>query len=473
MRSCRDDRRAAVAKLRDRGSRDGSPGMTVLRLMLLGLALLGAVAINAPLQAGLRRTGFGGAADRLQIALSRLLCAILRLTGPRPGHARPPEGRWSSPTMSAGRTSSSSARSAPLCFLAKSEVAAWPLLGAAVRAHGTLFVARRRTRRLLQVNRDMAEAMRDGRPVVLFAEGTTGNGTRLEKFHSGHFDAARDLLRAEPARPTVPVVPAALAYTRRDGLATSHRDRLALAWMGDAALLPHLLPLLRGGPVRCDLVFGEALHVGRTHDRKTVCAEINQKSAPRFSAPWPPAARVMGADNPVYCGAVRDKVDAHAPCPAARSSFRILFVTSSPARKPARAFVKSYGCQMNVYDSAKIGALARARRRRGGGHAGRRRHRRPQHLRHPRESLREGLFRTRRRCGPGNRSGARPARSPFWSSPAAWRRRRARRSSAARATSMSSSARRPITIFPRCSRAPARASAASPPISTRARNSTV
>ena len=32
-------------------------------------------------------------------------------------------------------------------------------------------------------------------------------------------------------------------------------------------------------------------------------------------------------------------------------------MTSSPARKPARAFVKSYGCQMNVYDSDKIGAL--------------------------------------------------------------------------------------------------------------------
>lgn len=271
--------------------------MTVLRLMLLGLALLGAVAINAPLQAGLRRTGFGGAADRLQIALSRLLCAILRLRVHVRG--RPPAGgalvvanhvSWTD-ILVLGST-------APLCFLAKSEVAAWPLLGAAVRAHGTLFVARRRTRRLLQVNRDMAEAMRDGRPVVLFAEGTTGNGTRLEKFHSGHFDAARDLLRAEPARPTVPVVPAALAYSRRDGLATSHRDRLALAWMGDAALLPHLLPLLRGGPVRCDLVFGEALHVAAQHDRKTVCAEINQRVRQIFSA-LATGRAVMGADGPV------------------------------------------------------------------------------------------------------------------------------------------------------------------------------
>ena len=60
-----------------------------------------------------------------------------------------------------------------------------------------------------------------------------------------------------------------------------------------------------------------------------------------------------------------------------------------------KLYVKSYGCQMNVYDSASYGGRAGARGLRRDRDAGRRRPRHPQHLPHPREGGREGLFRAR------------------------------------------------------------------------------
>lgn len=251
--------------------------MILLRFTSFGLALFVAVAINGPLQVALRRSGSATAADRLQIAVSRLLCRALRLRVHLRG--RPPAGAlvvanhvsWTDILVLGAAT--------PLCFVAKADVATWPLLGRAVRAHGTLFVSRRRSKDLPEVNRAIAETMRSGRPVVLFAEGTTGNGSRLEKFHSGHLGAACDLLLSgDAARRTVPVVPAALAYTRCDGLPTDRRDRLALAWMGDETLFPHLSALLRRrGKVDCDVVFGDTLPVARDADRKAICAEVRQR----------------------------------------------------------------------------------------------------------------------------------------------------------------------------------------------------
>lgn len=252
--------------------------MILLRFTSFGLALFVAVAINGPLQAALRRTGRGTAADRLQIAVSRLLCRTLglrvRLRGRLPAAGALVVANhvsWTDILVLGAAT--------PLCFVAKADVATWPLLGRAVRAHGTLFVSRRRTKQLPEVNRAIAETMRRGRPVVLFAEGTTGNGTRLEKFHSGHLGAACDLLLSgDAARRTVPVVPAALAYTHCGGLPTDRLDRLALAWMGDEALFPHLSALLRRrGKVDCDVVFGETLLVARDGDRKAVCADVRRR----------------------------------------------------------------------------------------------------------------------------------------------------------------------------------------------------
>ena len=119
-----------------------------------------------------------------------------------------------------------------------------------------------------------------------------------------------------------------------------------------------------------------------------------------------------------------------------------------------KLYVKSYGCQMNVYDSQSYGGPLAPEGYVETADAGRRRPDHPQHLPHPREGRREGLFGARphaRAEGGGRAAGTPRHRSR---SPAASRRPRARRSSAARRRSISWSGRRAITACRRCWRAP-------------------
>ena len=84
----------------------------------------------------------------------------------------------------------------PVCFLAKREIGAWPLISTFARLQETVFVDRQRRHAIPSTNAAMAQRMLSGRPMLLFPEATTGDGTALRKFHSSHFAAARDLLSA-------------------------------------------------------------------------------------------------------------------------------------------------------------------------------------------------------------------------------------------------------------------------------------
>ena len=164
----------------------------------------------------------------------------------------------------------------PVRFLAKKEVRSWPLFGQLARVQNAVFVDRSRRRGIPGVNAAMADAMEAGEPVVLFAEGTTSDGTRLLRFGSSHVAAARALLARRPDLSFVAVQPVAIAYARRDGLALGKAGRASLAWYGQMSLLPHLAARLRGGPVDCVVSYGAALSFARGTDRKVLTAEIRR-----------------------------------------------------------------------------------------------------------------------------------------------------------------------------------------------------
>ena len=70
----------------------------------------------------------------------------------------------------------------PVRFIAKSEIARWPVLGRLVRGVGTLFIERARRRDTHRVNREVANALAEGDIVAVFPEGTVTDGTRLLPF---------------------------------------------------------------------------------------------------------------------------------------------------------------------------------------------------------------------------------------------------------------------------------------------------
>lgn len=89
-------------------------------------------------------------------------------------------------------------------FISKAEVARWPGAGFLAKLGGTVFISREKR----SATRDQADAvgtaLGEGRPVVLFAEGGTGDGLEVTPFRAPLFVSAIEA--------GVPVQPVAIDY---------------------------------------------------------------------------------------------------------------------------------------------------------------------------------------------------------------------------------------------------------------------
>ncbi|MHB2266682.1 lysophospholipid acyltransferase family protein [Aliihoeflea sp. PC F10.4] len=145
---------------------------------------------------------------------------------------------------------------APVNFIAKAEVARWPVLGRLFRSQNSIFVERETRHRAADQTREVAEKLKSGDPLVLFAEGTTGCGNRLLPFKSTLFGAAAQLAEGTDS---FAVQPAAIFYSRLYGVAMGRRHRARFSWIGDEDLIPHLVRLVTSGPIVVDVLLGETI----------------------------------------------------------------------------------------------------------------------------------------------------------------------------------------------------------------------
>jgi len=155
----------------------------------------------------------------------------------------------------------------PLSFVAKSEVAGWPGVGFLARMQRTIFIERENKRATGEVAGMMARRLSRGELIVLFAEGTTSDGNRVLPFRASLVGAARMALM-DHSLDRIALQPLTIAYTALNGLPVTRRDRPELCWYGDMELAPHLVGVLKGGPIDVAVHWGEPIPFDAHTDRK-------------------------------------------------------------------------------------------------------------------------------------------------------------------------------------------------------------
>jgi len=148
-------------------------------------------------------------------------------------------------------------------FVAKAEVAGWPLFGILAKSVNTIFVERRVSRSGGQRDQMLAR-LEEGGSLVLFPEGTSSDGNRVLPFNSTFFSLAEVSVKGRP----LSVQPISVAYTAYNHLPMSRRERPYLAWYGDMGLASHLWDLLCCGPATVEVCFHPPLMLGDGDSRK-------------------------------------------------------------------------------------------------------------------------------------------------------------------------------------------------------------
>lgn len=172
---------------------------------------------------------------------------------------------------------------ADVAFIAKQEVAAWPVFGVLARLQKTIFVVREEKRRSGDQVNEIAARMADGEIVVLFPEGTTSDGNRILGLKSTLFGAAAAALPGE-GDGVVLVQPVAIAYTRVQGLPLGRYHRPVAGWPGDVGLLPHLKGVISAGAMDVDVTFGHAVEFRKGDNRKVLAANVERQLRDMLSA---------------------------------------------------------------------------------------------------------------------------------------------------------------------------------------------
>src|SRR5690606_14738865 len=92
----------------------------------------------------------------------------------------------------------------PASFVAKAEVAGWPLFGLLSKLQRTVFIDRRRGSTLLQ-REAIADRLKAGDNLILFPEGTSNDGNRTLPFRSALLSVAEEAPEGSPPLAVQPV----------------------------------------------------------------------------------------------------------------------------------------------------------------------------------------------------------------------------------------------------------------------------
>jgi len=147
-------------------------------------------------------------------------------------------------------------------FVAKRDVASWPLFGSLAHAAGTIFVERERRFSSNKAVDLISETIAVSAVVVLFPEGTSSDGSTVLPFKSALLESAVQLRS--------PIAAASIDYSLDNGSVADE-----VCYWRDMTLVPHLLNVLFKREIRANYSFSPAKV--RSGNRKEIARELRDE----------------------------------------------------------------------------------------------------------------------------------------------------------------------------------------------------
>ena len=148
-------------------------------------------------------------------------------------------------------------------FVAKNELAGWPIFGSLARVGKTIFIDRERIRDTVRVNQEIVDAMNEGLSLALFAESGVSNDGALRPFKAALLEPC--------ARMNIPVHYASIHYESPEGSPPASET---IVWKEGVSLFRHFCSVTSLPSFKAVLTIGDAPISAA--DRKTLATSLFQ-----------------------------------------------------------------------------------------------------------------------------------------------------------------------------------------------------
>ncbi|MEM6603253.1 MAG: lysophospholipid acyltransferase family protein [Pseudomonadota bacterium] len=157
-------------------------------------------------------------------------------------------------------------------FVAKSEIAGWPVFGFLAKLQNTIFVSRNDRTKVGQQAGEITKRLSQKRNIILFAEGTSNDGNRVLGFKSSLFSVAKPFDDIKPL-----IQPVTIYYQNHYGMPLGRKKRPFLAWYGDMDLVPHVLNIFNMGPIEVVIALDNPVSYDDFASRKTLSEYVENR----------------------------------------------------------------------------------------------------------------------------------------------------------------------------------------------------
>ncbi len=156
-------------------------------------------------------------------------------------------------------------------FVAKEDIAGWPVIGFLARIQQTAFISRTSSKAKKVAN--ALEAMvATGKNLILFPEGTSSAGETVLPFKSSLFSIAQP-----KDAPPIAIQPFIIDLIDVDGRPLTKESRDYYAWYADMEFAPHIWLFMQTKGATVRLTFLDSITPLPHQDRKDLCKMIEQQ----------------------------------------------------------------------------------------------------------------------------------------------------------------------------------------------------